>query len=93
MRRYHKIPVKGDKALEMRMVDVLDSLSDSAISFAYDSVPDTLQILSIEPAKGDPVITRPEPAQVYRVPSPAQRGQDIVDYLIAREERQAARFG
>lgn len=84
MKKYSKIPVKGDKALEMTMQDVMEGLEDSATYFAFNSTPDTLEVLSIEPPKGDPVADRAPLATVYAVPQ--QRSLDIVDYLIAREE-------
>ncbi|MDH5181257.1 MAG: hypothetical protein OEZ39_03095 [Gammaproteobacteria bacterium] len=82
-KKYAKIPVKGDKALEMTMQDVLEGLEDAAGYFAFRSIPDTLEVLSIEPPKGDPVAERAPLATVYTVPQ--RRSVDIVDYLIARE--------
>jgi len=40
---------QGDKLLEITMIDVLDGLDDAATYVAYQSTPNTLNILSIEP--------------------------------------------
>jgi len=74
-----KIPIKGDKALELTMRDTLDGLYDTATYFGFHSSPETVQILSIEPSK--PVNFERAPAQVISVHSL----QDITDYLIQRE--------
>ncbi len=76
-----KIPVRGGKALEMAMRDVMDSMADSASYFAYRSTPDTLEILSIEPPGRDPF--RREPAEITTIQR--ARSHDIVDYLYRRE--------
>ncbi len=94
-KRYHKkAPVRGNKALEMQMRDALDGLHDSASYFAFQSVPHSLEILSIEPPKGDTVGNGERVlAPVYRVPPRhAERSQDIVEYLMAREERSYPRL-
>ena len=83
-KKYHKIPVKGDKALEMTMQNVLEGLEDSASYFAFQSTPDTLEILSIERPKGDPVTNRQPLATVHHVLC-SKRSNDIVDFLITRE--------
>ena len=88
-KRFHKkAPVRGNKALEMQMRDVLDGLHDSACYFGFQSVPQSLEILSIEPPKGD-LAHHPRPtATIYRVPTRhAERSQDIVEFLMLREER------
>ncbi len=90
-KKYHKIPVKGDKALEMTMQNVLEGLEDSASYFAFQSTPDTLEILSIERPKGDPVANRQPLATVHHVLS-NQRSDDIVEFLMTRE-KQAERLG
>ena len=78
-----KIPVNGGKSLEMAMRDVMDSLTDSACYFAYRSTPDTLQILSIEPARQ--VNFHGPTAEVIPVRQSQSRSRDLVDYLIRRE--------
>ena len=67
------------------MRDVMAGLSDSASYFAYRSTPDTLEILSIEPPKGDPFLTERTNATV--TPLRRARSNDIVDYLVRRETR------
>ena len=84
MKKYCKIPVKGGKALEMTMRNVLDGLEDSASYFAYQSTPDNLEILSIEVPKGDPHAQQHRLATVHFVPQP--RSEDIVEFLMLREE-------
>ena len=85
-KKYHKIPVKGDKALEMTMQNVLEGLEDSASYFGFQSSPDTLEILSIERPKGDPVANRQPLATVHHVLS-NQRSEDIVEFLMTREKQ------
>jgi hypothetical protein len=81
-----KAPVKGEKSLEMVMRDVMEGLTDAASYFAFRSTPDTLEILSIEPPKGDPFQTgRPNNANV--TPLRRARSHDIVDFLVRRETR------
>lgn len=67
------------------MRDVMESLVDAASYFAYRSTPDTLEILSIEPPKGDPFMNGQAPASI----TPLHRGRshDIVDFLVRRETR------
>ncbi|MFO7603232.1 MAG: hypothetical protein R6X06_05385 [Gammaproteobacteria bacterium] len=86
MARIHKRPVNGTKALEMNMRDVMDGLYDSACYFAFRSTPDTLEILSIEPPKGDPVALPRKKARVHHMP--INRTANVVDFLMAREEEQ-----
>lgn len=91
-KKYHKIPVKGCKALEMTMQNVMEGLEDSASYFAFQSTPETLEILSIERPKGDPFANREAMATVHHVLS-NQRSEDIVEFLITREtQNQQARF-
>lgn len=85
MKKYTKIPVKGGKALEMTMQNVLDGLEDSASYFAYQSTPDKLEILSIEFPKGDPHARQHRLATIHHVPP--RRSEDIVEFLMIREER------
>ena len=85
-KKYHKIPVKGDKALEMTMQNVLDSLEDSASYFGFQSTPDTLEILSIERPKGDPLANHQALATVHHVYS-NKRSENVVDFLITREQQ------
>ena len=52
--RHSQIPIKEQKALEMRMREVMENLEDSCTYTAYQSTPDSLEILSIESPKADP---------------------------------------
>ena len=74
----------GTKALEITMRDVLGGLEEAATYLAYQSVPDTLEILSIAP----PLDTSRQKAEVITMPAP--RCQDVVEYLIQREQRYLA---
>ena len=85
-KKYHKIPVKGGKALEMTMQNVLEGLEDSASYFAFQSTPDTLEILSIERPKGDPVANRQALATVHHVLC-HQRSDNVVEFLMTREKQ------
>ena len=77
--------VTGDKSLEMVMRDVMEGLTDAASYFAYRSSPDTLEILSIEPAKDDPLKSDRPHATV--TPLRRARSHDIVGFLVRRETR------
>ena len=77
--------MKGSKALELVMRDVMVGLTDSASYFAFRSTPDTLEILSIEPPKGDPFQSTITCAKV--TPLRRARSTDIVDFLVRRETR------
>ena len=72
------------KLLEITMRDVLDSLEDAASYAAYLSVPDTLEILSIEPP-GRPIHPQTTPIQLR-----TDKTTDIVEYLVTRELRMTA---
>ena len=67
------------------MRDVMEGLMDSASYFAFRSTPDTLEILSIEPPKGDPIQSDRSLAKV--TPLQRARSHDIVDFLVRRETR------
>ncbi len=85
-KKYHKIPIKGGKALEMIMQNVLEGIEDSASYFAFQSTPDTLEILSIERPKSDPVANQRPLATVHHVLC-NQRSDDIVEFLMTREKQ------
>lgn len=80
-----KPPIQGSRGLELVMRDVLDGLNDSAAYFAYRSTPDTLEILSIEPPRGDPFRQPPVKNKVTALRR--ARSHDVVDYLTRREAR------
>lgn len=75
----------GIKRLEVAMRDVLDGLEDAASYMSYRSMPDTVEILSIEPPG------RPRPALVKQKITPINLAinhnidADIVNYLMQRE--------
>jgi hypothetical protein len=75
----NRVPVRGNKSLELAMRDAMDGLADSAAYFAYQSNPDVMVILSIEPARSLDLGTKP--AKVLQV----RPVQDITEYLIQRE--------
>lgn len=72
------------KLLEITMRDVLDSMEDAASYAAYQSVPDTLEILSIEPP-GRPTHPQSAPIQLK-----SEKVPDIVEYLVTRELKMTA---
>lgn len=82
----------GTKLLELTMQDVLGGLEDAATYMNYQSVPDCIEVLSIEPA-AQPNPTRSEVIQLneHLVSSnKIQRSTDIVDYLLQRECKRIA---
>ncbi len=75
-------PVRGAKALEMTMRDVLDGMEELAAEFAYGPCgPSGLRILSVEPP-----LPAPPPAAAPPTPS---RG-DVVAFIERRERRACA---
>lgn len=80
------------KLLEITMRDVLDGLEDAASYVGFQSVADTLEILSIEPPGR---LTQPihDLIQMKTQASSqlaANQTADIVEYLISRELRISA---
>lgn len=69
------------------MRDVMEGLADAASYFAFRSTPDTLEILSIEPPKGDPFMRGQAPTPATITPLRRGRSHDIVDFLVRRETR------
>ncbi|MCW8900966.1 MAG: hypothetical protein OQK75_00055 [Gammaproteobacteria bacterium] len=80
-----RISTRGVKYLEITMRDVLDGLEDAASYMNYQSVPEVVEILSIEP----PGRARHSQNEVISFqnahPADAQEPANIVDYLIKRE--------
>ena len=81
------IPIKksrGDKRLELNMRDVLDGLEDLSTYINFQSMPETIEILSIEPAD------RPVPAtnqlihldQHVSIENNLERSSNIIQYPI-----------
>jgi len=82
-----KKKITGSKLLELTMRDVLDGLEDAATYMNYQSMPDSVEILSIEPAD-QAIPSRSEVipfAQRIDLNTISQRSSDIVDYLLQRE--------
>ncbi|VAX13462.1 hypothetical protein MNBD_GAMMA24-709 [hydrothermal vent metagenome] len=82
-----------DRALEMRMRDVLDGLEELAcLSSSVSSqqvMPDGLEILSIEPApEKDPVLHSTR-ATIHSLPLQNRQNDraDIADWLIRQEQK------
>lgn len=78
-----KLSTQGFKRLEITMRDVMDGLEDAASYINYQSTPDVIEILSIEPA-GRPIASK---AQVISMNLP---DSDIVEYIIQRELKKSA---
>ncbi len=81
-----------DRALEMRMRDVLDGLEELACMSSSASteqvMPDGLEILSIEPApEKDPVLNSTR-ATIHNLPIKNRQDDriDIADWLIRQEQ-------
>jgi len=85
-----KLSTRGIKRLEITMRDVMDGMEDAASYMNYLSVPETVEILSIEPP-GRPLQPTPEVVQFTKtdVTEPNQNA-NIVEYLIQREIRRTA---
>lgn len=82
----------GSKLLELTMRDVLDGLEEAATYMNYQSMPDSVEILSIEPA-AQSIPTHSEVIQLSQrlgLTNTARRSTDIVDYLLQRESRRTA---
>ena len=70
------------------MRDVLDGLEDAACYVGYQSVPDTLEILSIEPPGRESLYPREiVPLQPL---FDNKRSSNIVEYLLTRELKKTA---
>ena len=81
---------RGIKRLEITMRDVLDGLEDAASYMNYQSVPETVEILSIEPP-GRATQRNQEIIQFNKTDTPDPgRDSNIVDYLIERELKKSA---
>jgi len=78
-----KLSTRGIKRLEVTMRDVMDGLEDAASYLNYQSTPDIVEILSIEPPG------RPAPGEQKVIPMHLSTGNEqnstIVEYLIQRE--------
>lgn len=85
-----KLSIRGIKRLEVTMRDVMDGLEDAASYMNYLSVPETVEILSIEPPGRTPQ-PHQEVIQFNSLDSADSCDtSNIVDYLIERELRKSA---
>lgn len=83
---------RGDKRLELIMRDALDGLEDLATYMNYQSMPETVEILSIEP------VDRPIPDkgiiihlnQHVNIENNIERSSNIIEYLTLREISRSA---
>ena len=85
-----KLSTRGIKRLEVTMRDVLDGMEDAASYMNYHSVPEVVEILSIEPPGRE---TQPfnEVIPLNHINSfEIQPDTNIVDYLIQRELKRSA---
>ena len=85
---FSKLSTRGIKRLEVTMRDVLDGLEDAASYINYESSPDIVEILSIEPP-GRPMTVKDKVIHI-RPPNEADHSNDIVEYLIQRELKRSA---
>ena len=78
----------GDRRLEFIMRDVLDGLEEAATWQGYTPVPDTFEILSIEPPgrKTDEI----QSVIPFRFSAEPGRTNNVVEYLIIREMQKTA---
>lgn len=86
-----KLSKRGIKRLEVTMRDVMDGLEDAASYMNYLSVPETVEILSIEPP-GRTTQPIQDVIQFNKVNNSTDVDEcsNIVDYLIERELRKSA---
>lgn len=70
------------------MRDVLDGLEDAASYMNYQSAPDIVEILSVEPP-GRPALSK-EKVIPINLHFDTNRSNNIVDYLVQRELQKSA---
>ena len=86
-----KLSTRGIKRLEVTMRDVMDGLEDAASYINYQSVPETVEILSIEPPGRAIHQPNQDVIQFNKVDSTdSNESSNIVEYLIQRELRKSA---
>ena len=83
-----KLSVRGIKRLEVTMRDVLDGLDDAASFMNYQSSPDSVEILSIEPPGR--LISQKAKIPPSKLTVDNVNRHSIVDYLIKRELKRSA---
>lgn len=85
-----KISIRGIKLLEIIMRDVQDGLEDAASYMNYHSVPEVVEILSIEPP-GRSIQAQSEVIPMSKISAiELKQNSNIVDYLIQRELKRTA---
>ncbi|MCK4865883.1 MAG: hypothetical protein KAT06_10740 [Gammaproteobacteria bacterium] len=85
-----KLTARGIKRLEITMHDVMDGMEDAASYMNYLSVPETVEILSIEPP-GRSMPPLQEILQFKKTDtSELNQSSNIVEYLIQRELQKTA---
>lgn len=86
-----KLSTRGIKRLEVTMRDVMDGLEDAASYINYQSVPETVEILSIEPPGRAIHQPKQDVIQFNKVDfTDSSESSNIVEYLIQRELRKSA---
>ena len=85
-----KISTRGIKRLEVTMRDVLDGMEDAASYMNYHSVPEVVEILSIEPAGREIQPVNKVIPMTNAISKDSQASSNIVEYLIQRELRHSA---
>ena len=80
-----KISTRGIKRLEVAMRDVLDGLEDAATYMNYQSVPDIVEILSIEPPGQETQPRNSVISLINKNSADSSKSENVVDYLIKRE--------
>ena len=85
-----KISTRGIKRLEVTMRDVLDGLEDAASYINYQSAPDVVEILSIEPPGREMQPVNKVIPITQALSEDVQANSNIVEYLIQRELRRSA---
>ena len=59
-------PVEGGKALEIKMMEILDGMEELSTMVGFGTGPNSFEILSIEPPQTP--LPRPSKAKVVRLP-------------------------
>ena len=83
-----KLSTRGIKRLEVTMRDVMDGLEDAASYINYESSPNIVEILSIEPP-GRPTAVKNKVIPI-KSPFETESSDNIVEYLIQRELKKSA---
>ena len=85
-----KLSTRGIKRLEITMRDVMDGMEDAASYMNFLSVPESVEILSIEPP-GRMFNPPQEVLQFNKIDkTESNQSSNIVEYLIQRELKRTA---